>query len=243
MDTIEKNFKSESKTIKFLMKAFFFFVHLAIMTEMVANPKFRHFAKLMFFLYLSKPYYKTIKNRYYTYWTFSIGILIYLLFKINEQFFTLHQDHIGVLYLISSLILVWKMYLLSSPIYYPRVNWWEYDFRYRDDLKIKVKVDEQDEVEARLTDLRRQAGCLAIFEEVNLGKEVVVTGTVGDEVVNLRGVVMSKRRELLGRPYIYGVQFKFDNRRNKKRYNLLKKIWVREKNNKKKTKFAHVTKV
>lgn len=244
MDTIEKNFKSESKTIKFLMKAFFFFVHLAIMTEMVANPKFRHFIKLLFFLYLTKPYYKTIKNRYYTYWTFSIALLIYLLYKINEQFFTLHQEHIGALYLISSLILVWKMYLLSSPIYYPRVNWWEYDFRYRDDLKIKVKLDEtEQEVEARLTDLRRKAGCLAIFEEVNLGKEVVVTGTVGDEIVNLRGIVMSKRRELLGRPYIYGVQFKFDNRRNVKRYNLLKKIWVREKNNKKKTKFAHVTKV
>lgn len=244
MDALDKNFKSESKMIKFLMKALFFFIHLAIMTEIVANPKFRHVLKLIFFLYLSKPYYKTIKHRYYTYWTFSALLFFFLLFKTNEQFYQLHQPHIGTLYLISSLLLVWKMYLLSSPIYYPRVNWWEYDFRYRDDLKIKVKINEEkNELEARLTDLRRQAGCLAIFEEVNLGDELVITATVEEETVNLRGIVMSKRRELLGRPYIYGVQFKFDNRRNKKRYNLLKKIWIREKDNKKKIKFGHATQV
>lgn len=242
MEKREKTFKSESKTIKFLLKAFFFFVHLAIMTEIVANPKFRHVIKLIFFLYLSKPYYKTIKHRYYTFWSFSAALIIFLLYKINEQYFQLHQPHIGFLYLVSALILITKMYLLSSPIYYPRVNWWEYDFRFRDDLKIKVKIDEE-EVQARLTDLRRHAGCLAIFEEVELGKEVTITATVEGETVNLRGFVMSKRRELIGRPYIYGVQFKFDNRRNKKRYSLLKKIWNKDKNLKKKIKIEHVAKI
>jgi hypothetical protein len=240
MELMEKNFKSESKTIKFLLKTLFFLIHLAIMTEMVAHPKFRHFLKLLFFLYLTKPYYTTIKHRYYTFWTFSIALYIYLLFKVNEQFFNMHQSHIGALYLISSVVLVAIMYLLSSPIYYPRVNWWEYDFRYRDDLKIKVNIGEE-EVEARLTDLRRHAGCIAIFEDVNIGKGIVVNAKVEDESVILRGIVMSKRRELIGRPYIYGVQFKFDNRRNKKRYSMLKQIWNNEKNNKKRIKFANIT--
>ena len=239
MDNIEQNFKSETNTIKFLLKSFFFFIHLAIMTEIVAGPKFRLVFRLLFFLYLTKPYYKTIKHRYYTYWTFSVMLFIYILFKINEQFFVFHHSHIGVLYLISCLILICKMYILSSPIYYPRVSWWEYDFRYRDDLKILINHNDQD-FEARLTDLRRYAGCVALFEELKLGEEIMINAKVVDVSVKLKGQVMSKRRDLIGRPLIYGVKFKFDSRSNKKRYVQMVKIWKKQKNNKMKLKFAHV---
>jgi hypothetical protein len=239
MESLEHNFKSETKTIKFLLKALFFFIHLAIMTEIVAGPKFRLGVRLIFFLYFSTPYYKTIKHRYYTYWTFSAILFIYILFKINEQFFVLHHSHIGILYLISCLILIMKMYILSSPIYYPRVSWWEYDFRYRDDLRIKVKSVDL-EYDARLTDLRRFAGCVALFEEVKLGDEIIINAKVDDVSVSLRGQVMSKRRDLIGRPLIYGVMFKFDSRSNKKRYIQLVLLWKKEKHSKRKLKFAHV---
>jgi hypothetical protein len=207
------------------------------MTEMVAHFKIKYVAWLAFFLYLTKPYYKTIKHRYYTYWTFSAMLFIYLLIKINEQFFQVHQNHIGVLYTLAALILIIKMYILSSPIYYPRVSWWEYDFRYRDDVRITIKKAEHI-LEARLTDLRRLAGCVALFEELKLGEEIIVNAKVGQESVTLRGQVMSKRRELLGRPLIYGIQFKFDSRTNKKRYGLLEKMWKKEKHSKRKSKFA-----
>jgi hypothetical protein len=239
MESLDQTFKSETKTIKFLLKALFFFIHLAIMTEIVAGPKFRLGVKLLFFLYFSTPYYKTIKHRYYTYWSFSVFLLLYMLFKINEQFFVLHHSHIGILYLISSIILILKMYILSSPIYYPRVSWWEYDFRYRDDLRIKVKSGEQ-EFDARLTDLRRLAGCVGLFEELKLGDEITIIAKVDDESVHLRGQVMSKRRDLIGRPFIYGVMFKFDSRSNKKRYVRLVHLWKKEKHSKRKLKFAHV---
>jgi hypothetical protein len=239
MENIEQNFRSETKTIKFLMRAFFFLVHLAIMTEIVATPKFRLGVRLAFFLYIAKPYYKTIKHRYYTYWTLSGVMFFYLLFKNYEQFYILHNDHIGMIYLISTLLLIVKMYILSSPIYYPQVSWWEYDFRYRDDLKIKVKSGEA-EYSARLTDLRRHAGCVAMFEELKLGEEITVSSVHEEETVLLRGLVMSKRRDLVGRPLIYGVQFKFDSRSNKKRYENLERMWKKQKNNKKKMKFAHV---
>jgi len=237
--TLEHNFKSETKTIKFLLKAFFFFIHLAIMTEIVAGPKFRLGLRLLFFLYLSTPYYKTIKHRYYTYWTFSALLFVYILFKINEMFFVLHHAHIGALYVVSCLLLIFKMYFLSSPIYYPRVSWWEYDFRYRDDLKVSVKAHDQ-EYEARLTDLRRFAGCIALFEELKMGDEILMNTKVDDVSVTLRGQVMSKRKDLIGRPLIYGVQFKFDSRSNKKRYIQLLRLWKKEKNNKRKLKFAQV---
>lgn len=239
MESIELNFRYETKTIKFLMRSFFFLIHLAIMTEIVATPKFRLFIRLLFFLWLAKPYYSTIKHRYYTYWSFSALLFFYLLFKIYEQFYILDNEHIGILYLISTLILVFKMYLLSSPIYYPVVSWWEYDFRYRDDLKISIKSGEN-EFAARLTDLRRQAGCVASFSELKLGEEIVINAALDEDNVLLRGVVMSKRRDVIGRPIIYGVQFKFDSKSNKKRYIHLERLWKKQKNNKRKMKFAHV---
>nr|BDT26586.1 PilZ domain-containing protein [Bacteriovorax sp. HI3] len=238
MESIELNFRYETKTIKFLMRSFFFLIHLAIMTEIVATPKFRLFIRLLFFLWLAKPYYSTIKHRYYTYWSFSALLFCYLLFKIYEQFYILDNEHIGILYLISTLILVFKMYLLSSPIYYPVVSWWEYDFRYRDDLKISIKSGEN-EFAARLTDLRRQAGCVASFSELKLGEEIVINAALDEDNVLLRGVVMSKRRDVIGRPIIYGVQFKFDSKSNKKRYIHLERLWKKQKNNKRKMKFAH----
>lgn len=239
METIEQAHRTETKAIKFLMRAFFFVIHLAIMTEIVDNPKFRFGVRLVFFLWLAKPYYKTIKHRYYTYWTFSFTLFAYLLYKIYEQVYVLDNEHIGALYFISALMLIVKMYLLSSPIYYPQVTWWEYDFRYRDDLKIKVKVSEK-EFKARLTDLRRHAGCVAMFEDIKPGSEINISAALDEDAVHLKGIVMSKRREVIGRPLIYGVQFKFDSRSNKKRYVALERLWKKQKNSKKKMKFAHV---
>jgi len=237
MEPIDINFKSETKTIKFLLRAFFFFIHLAIMTEIVAGPKVRLILKLLFFIYFTRPYHKTIKHRYYTYWTFSAFLFLYINYKIYEMFYVVHYDHIGTLYVICAIILILKMYMLSSPIYYPRVSWWEYDFRYRDDLKISVKSGEK-QCDARLTDLRRLAGCVAVFEELRLGEEIIINASVLNESVNLRAMVMSKRRELFGRPLIYGVQFKFDSRSNKKRYVQLMRLWKTERLNKQKLKFA-----
>lgn len=238
MEKIEQTFKSETKTIKFLMHAFFFLIHLAIMTEFVSSPKFRIGLRLFFFIWLAKPYYKTIKHRYYTYWTFSGMLFLYILFKIYEQFFIMGHDQIGILYLISIMILIVKMYLLSSPLYYPQISWWEYDFRYRDDLKITVKSGEN-EFSARLTDLRRHAGCVAMFEEIKLGEELILNTALDNDNVLLRCAVMSKRREVIGRPLIYGVQFKFDSKSNKKRYVSLERLWKKLKHSKRKMKFSN----
>jgi len=239
METIEQTFKSETKTIKFLMRAFFFLIHLAIMTEIVDNPKFKLGVRLAFFLWFAKPYYKTIKHRYYTYWTFSVILFFYLLYKVYEQYYVLNNDHIAILYILATVILVFKMYILSSPLYYPQISWWEYDFRYRDDLKISVKSNEN-EFSARLTDLRRQAGCVAMFEDLKLGEEILVNAALDEDNVLLRCIVMSKRRDVIGRPLIYGVQFKFDSKSNKKRYVSLERLWKKQKNSKRKMKFAHV---
>ena len=247
MESVEENFKSETRTIKFLFRSLFFLIHLGIVTEFVTTPKIGIVLRFIFFIWFTIPYIKTIKRRYYTYWTFSVLLLTYLIFKVYDQYYLLHNDYVSAFYIAAIVLLCFKMFLLYSPIYYPRVSWWEYDFRYRDDLKILVKNQslnlEQNldqEYQARLTDLRRQAGCVAMFEEFKLGDELLINATSENEALVLRAIIMSKRKDVIGRPIIYGVQFKFDNRRNKKRYQRLEKMWKREKNNKKKMKFADV---
>lgn len=238
---LDTHIRTESRAISFLARALFFLIHLAIMTEIIAGPiKFRLFVRLLFFLWFVKPYLSTIKNRYYTYWSLSVALAIYLIIKINEQFFVMDRPHIGWLYVLAEVVLFCNMYLLSSPIYYPIVSWWEYDFRYRDDLKITVKHDHgENELEARLTDLRRHAGCVSAFEEFKIGDPISIKATVEGESAILRGVVMSKRREYFGRAWNYGVQFKFEGKIAKKRFEQLGKLWVKEKDTKKKLRLAH----
>ena len=60
-----------------------------------------------------------------------------------------------------------------------------------DDLKISVKSQDH-ELNARLTDLRRQAGCVAMFEELKLGEEIIINAALDEDNVLLRGIVMSK---------------------------------------------------
>jgi chromosome segregation and condensation protein ScpB len=67
-----------------------------------------------------------------------------------------------------------------------------------------------------------------------------VNAALDEDNVLLRGIVMSKRRDVIGRPLIYGVQFKFDSKSNKKRYTALERLWKKQKNSKRKMKFAHV---
>ena len=238
---LNTHIRTESRAIAFFARALFFLIHLAIMTEIIAGPvKFRLFVRLAFFLWFVKPYLSTIKNRYYTYWSLSIALAVYLIIKINEQFFVMDRPHIAWLYVLAEIVLFCNMYLLSSPIYYPIVSWWEYDFRYRDDLKISVKHENNEqELEARLTDLRRHAGCVSAFEEFKIGDSIIIKATVENESAILKGVVMSKRREYFGRAWNYGVQFKFEGKIAQKRFEQIGKLWKKEKNIKKKMRFSH----
>lgn len=242
MEKIQENFKSETNAIKWIFNLLFFVLHVAIISEFIYKPRFLLIFKFLFFLWFSIPYFKTIKNRYYTFWTFSVTFVLYLIYNLYQQWFIYQQEHIFLLYLLVLIFIFIIMYLLYSPLYYPRVSWWEYDFRYKDDLKIHVTYGNE-EYKARLTDLRRQAGCVAMFEEVKMGEEIIIhadsTDENGEKVI-LRAVVMSKRKDIIGRPIIYGVQFKFNDHKNKIRYKTLEILWNKEKNNKKKLKFKNV---
>lgn len=110
------------------------------------------------------------------------------------------------------------MRILYSPLYYPRVGWWEYDYRIKKDMKVKTKFN-GDETQGRITDLRMKAGCLISFDKFQAGDHIeLIIDNLKYEIL-----VCTHRRVLLGRPEVYGFVFKRD--KDKVHYNEVKQIW------------------
>ena len=123
---------------------------------------------------------------------------------------------------------------LWTPIYYPIMSWWEYDFRYRNDLKVKAIVDGK-AIEGRLTDLRKGAGCVSLFKELKVGEHVQIE--LKDEN-SFKVEIMSKRYYSLGRPLSYGVRFELVEEDEKAEFKKFSKFWRNNRKQKRKEKFS-----
>src|SRR5690606_10960564 len=113
---------------------------------------------------------------------------------------------------------------ISSPLYYPRVNWWEYDFRFRADIKCWVDIDGQ-QFRGRLSDLRRSAACLELFHHTPVGQLVQIHLEVLNQNFTLFAEVRSKREPIIGRSIIYGIKFIHHDLEQKQRLRLLTNYW------------------
>ncbi len=177
---------------------------------------------------------KTKKNLYYSFWTFAIILAIYFLFKIIQTPF---GSGLFILYFMALAILGIEMYMLHSPIYYPIINWWEYDFRYRTDLKIQIELDGKI-YDGRLTDLRRNAGCVTSFENISLGEKLHLTFFDEWKALNLKCEIMSCRQYSIGRPYYYGVRFFLENSENQYLFSEFCEFWKNKRKSKIRKKFT-----
>ncbi len=207
------NFKlrQDIDRINVLQWSHFFLIIFSVVIEMSNGlVGFWGLVKVVLFTLFYRYFFKTVKNLNYSYWTFCCLLVIYLLTGI--YFVAFYNEVWGLmnLYFLIFIILGIQVYILSSPIYYPRVSWWEYDFRYRDDQIVKIKKDEK-EFECRLSDLRRSAGCLQSFEVFkNTQKLELIIGKDGSEK-SFDIEIMSSRQYSLGRPKSYGIKFLFNN--------------------------------
>jgi hypothetical protein len=181
------------------------------------------------FILIYRWHFRIVKKLNYTYWTFSVVFIVYFSYKFLGHIFPPDFHKISAWYLLAMGILIGQMYILLSPIYYPRVNWWEYDFRFRDDIKIRIQLKgAQTSVEGRMTDLRRSAACVVAFEDFPLG-EMVEIEIVGRNVSSkVRSQIISKRYYSLGRGNIYGVFFHFETTEEKYSFRRFSKLWVLE---------------
>jgi hypothetical protein len=164
----------------------------------------------------------TFKNIMYSYWSFAVIQSIFVI-VILVQNPTSH--YLFLLSLIYFVFLIMHLYVFSSPMYYPRVRWWEYDFRYRGELKVNL-MDVSNELiaEGRLTDLRRKAGCLQCFKELKLGGKYQLEIT-GNTFSLFSLTVLTKREPNPGRGIMYGVKFNLEDKAKRSDYNKLAKLW------------------
>jgi len=182
-------------------------------------------------------YYQALINLYYSYWNLSVIFLIFEMFSGLRNILVLGNPVIGFLYLSSIVLLLISSYIISSPLYYPLVNWWEYDFRFRADIRVWVE-NEGNRYRGRLSDLRRGAGCLEIFENIPQDQMVWINLEVLGQNFTLQGQIRSKREPIIGRTFIYGIKFMDIDLEHRQRMKLLINYWRESKKIKIRNKFA-----
>lgn len=211
------------------------FIAEALVTQSVLN--FSFLFQLVLLIVTYNFYYSALTNLYYSYWNMSVILAIYYLVSLTRNFLVVGHPLIGVLFCISFIFLLIACYIISSPLYYPRVHWWEYDFRFRADIRCLAEIDDQ-QFRGRLSDLRRGAACLELFNHIHVGHPVQINLEILNQNFILFAEVRSKRETIIGRSIVYGVKFVNTDLEQRQRLKLLTNYWNESKKIKIRNKFA-----
>lgn len=184
-------------------------------------------------------YFRAQKQRNYSFWGISLILGLYLLKVVLKYTFIDYQIFILYLSFLASLILIINCYIMSSPLYFPRVQWWEYDFRYRGDLKSYIKLSDK-VIESRVTDLRRDAACVESFDRIDLDTSIELEVEHDGDVYVTPAKVKTSKETIKGRPIRYGIVFDLKNEKVRSDFSKLKKLWNRNKKVKIRRKFSEL---
>lgn len=217
----------------------FFTIVLSLTTAAMDKTLFHlsFFVEIFILIGMFNFYFKAQKNRNYAYWTISFLLGLYILMDI--LIFTFVTYDIFVLYIsfLASIFLFINCYVMSSPLFFPRVQWWEYDFRYRGDLKSLIRCEDKI-YQARLTDLRRNLACVEAFDYLPLGSEINLETQFEGKLYSLKATVKTSKEIIQGRPLRYGIKFSFEDEGSKEILSNLSKLWDKNKKVKIRNKFS-----
>jgi hypothetical protein len=211
------------------------FVAEAIFTQSVLN--FSFIFQLVLLVVAYNFYYSALSSLFYSYWNMSVVFAIYYLVSMSRNFLVLGNPMIGFLFFISLFFLGISCYIVSSPLYYPRFHWWEYDFRFRTDIRCWIEVDGK-QYRGRLSDLRRGAACLELFNSMPVGHPIIISVEILNQNFTLYAEVRSKREPIIGRSIIYGIKFINNDLEQKQRLKFLTNYWNESKKIKIRNKFS-----
>lgn len=234
------NLQNSYDKVKFLTLLQFVLVLIAFVSEALVTHSVVYFSflfQLVLLLFTYNFYYKALSNLYYSYWNISVILVIYYLVSMTRNFFVIDSPLIGMLFFISLAFLIVNSYIISSPLYYPRVHWWEYDFRFRADIRCTAEIDGH-QFRGRLSDLRRGAACLELFNHTQIGQPIQINLEILNQNFTLFAEVRSKREPIIGRSIIYGIKFVNNDLEQKQRLRLLTNYWHESKKIKIRNKFA-----
>lgn len=237
---LKLNLQNSYDKVKFLTILQCAFVILAFVSEALFTQSVLNFSFIFQFILLLVAYnfyYSALSNLFYSYWNMSLIFGIYYLVSMSRNILLLGNPMIGFLFFISLFFLGISCYIVSSPLYYPRFHWWEYDFRFRADIKCWVEVEGQ-QFRGRLSDLRRGAACLELFNSMPVNQQIQISVEILNQNFTLFAEVRSKREPIIGRSIIYGIKFVNSDLEQKQRLKFLSNYWNESKKIKIRNKFA-----
>ncbi|MCY4644606.1 MAG: PilZ domain-containing protein [Bacteriovoracales bacterium] len=182
-----------------------------------------------------RSFHQVLTNLQYSFWTFAFSFSLYILLSMMSA----ESGFIANCYFIALILLAILCIIISSPLFYPRIYWWEYDFRFRGELKVDVHKEKQS-FPGRLTDLRRKAGCIVLFQRLTPGTQLSVDYKSGEKTSSYSIKIISRRSSILGRGYTYGVQFLFSEEEDEERFQRLSNLWRTIKKVKRLAKFQEI---
>jgi hypothetical protein len=236
------NLQNSYDKVKFLTLLQFVLVLVAFIAEALVTQSVLNFSfifQLGLLLITYNFYYNALTNLYYSYWNISLILGIYYLVSLSRNFLVVGHPLIGVVFCISLIFLIISSYIISSPLYYPRVHWWEYDFRFRADIRCFVEIDNQ-QFRGRLSDLRRGAACLELFQNIHVGHPIQINLEILNQNFTLFAEVRSRRETIVGRSIIYGLKFVNSDLEQRQRLRLLTNYWNESKKIKIRNKFSSI---
>jgi hypothetical protein len=234
------NLQNSYHKVKFLTLLQFIFVIIAFISEATITHSLLNFSFLFQFIILMvifNFYFNALANLFYSYWNISLILAIYYFVALTRNFLVIGHPFIAILFTFSLIFLFVACYIIASPLYYPRVHWWEYDFRFRADIRCWVEFDGQ-QFRGRLSDLRRGAACLELFNHIQVDEQIQINLEILNQNFTLAAEVRSKREPIIGRSIIYGIKFVNVDLEQKQRLRLLSNYWQESKKIKIRNKFA-----
>jgi PilZ domain len=237
------NLQKSYDKVKFFTIIQFVLIMAAFIAEAVVTKSVFYFSFIFQFVVIVVSYnfyYKALSNLFYSYWNMSLLFAIYYLVSFIRNLVVTDNPYISFLFFLSLILLIMASYIVSSPLYYPRVHWWEYDFRFRADIRCMVEVDGIQK-RGRLSDLRRGAACLELFKHVNVGAPIEINVEILNQNFTLNAEVRSKREAIIGRSIVYGVKFMNIDLEQRQRLKFLTNYWKESKKIKIRNKFASGT--
>ncbi len=200
-----KRLKNDWERVSFIFYTSLFFLFSGLFFEVIHfGPSFKYLFQFIYLSALAKMAYKSLVNLYFSFWGLLILLFFYSLFGIFSLF-RVGFEEFHLLYTLHICALSVMAFFLASPLFFPKLRWWEYDFRMRKELKVKI-LEGEEEVPGRLTDIRRSAMGVMSFKNFEVGKEVKVEVIVDDAIESLRGIIFSEREPSFGRGKHYGVK-------------------------------------
>jgi hypothetical protein len=228
-----------ARIIQFILMLTTFFLCFLIRGHERTFFTFSFMVEFLILIVLFNFYFQAQKNRNYAYWGITFFIGVYLLRAILQYTFMEYNALIIYFSFLSMIFLGINVYIMSSPIFYPRVQWWEYDYRYRGDLKA-ITENENESFESRLTDLRRDSGCIELFEPLEVGSKISVTVEHDGKKYQLPAIVKTRTQIIPGRPLRYGIKIDYIDNTNKNDFVELKRKWNETNRVKLRKKFSEI---